>query len=566
MRLRPYQLQAIDKTLEALQEHASALIVMATGLGKTVVFSELLNLRRLQAPPAMRRALVLAHRDELINQAADKIARIMGDKPDIEKAERWADDHYFGSKADVIVASVQTLRDDRLKRLDPMSFGTLVVDEAHHSVAKSYRSIIAHFQQNKDLKLVGVTATPDRADEEALGQVYQCVPFVYELPHAVADGWLVNPLQQSVIVEDLDFSQVRTTAGDLNGRDLAKLMETEANLHAIASTTIREAGGRKTLVFTASIAQAERTCEIFNRHREGCARWVHGGTPQEQRRAMLKDYAASPPKFQYLVNVGVATEGFDDPGIECIAIGRPTESRSLYCQMVGRGTRPLPGIVDADPPHETTQARRDAIAASSKRDLLVLDFEGNAGRHKLVSVIDIMAGKFSEEAAELVARQQRKAANGAPPLDTLKALNDAEAKIAERRKREAEKARAGIVASVTYKLKSIDPFDVFDIAPPRSRGWDKARPPTPRMVEVLQKHGIDVGGRNFAECGMLIEQIIERSKKRLCTFKQAKFLRGYGVDTTDLTFGQASAKIDQIAANGGRMTYTPRNESQAVAA
>ncbi|PJF23981.1 MAG: hypothetical protein CUN53_20150, partial [Phototrophicales bacterium] len=150
-----------------------------------------------------------------------------------------------------------------MSRFRPDEFSLLVVDEAHHATAATYKRMIAYYRRNPKLKVLGVTATPDRADEQALGQIFENVSYVYELPQAVRDGWLVNPIQQCVVVESLDFSGVTMTAGDLNVGELADVMEEERNLHTIVSTTIDVAAGRKTLMFAASVKQAERTCEIL---------------------------------------------------------------------------------------------------------------------------------------------------------------------------------------------------------------------------------------------------------------------------------------------------------------
>ena len=271
----------------------------------------------------------------------------------------------------------------------------LIIDEAHHATSPSYRRVIDYYRTNPALKVLGVTATPDRADEEALGQVFQSVAFDYEVLDAIHDGWLVPIEQQMVHVEGLDYSSIRTTAGDLNGGDLAAVLEAEKNLQQMASASLAIIGQRRALVFTASVKAAEMTAEILNRHRPGMAAWVCGKTDREERRRVLAEFAAG--KLQVVCNCGVLTEGFDDPGVEVVIMGRPTKSRSLYSQMVGRSTRPLPGVVDGP---ETAEARKAAIAASAKPSCLVVDFVGNAGKHKLITSADILGGKVSEEALE----------------------------------------------------------------------------------------------------------------------------------------------------------------------
>ena len=180
--------------------------------------------------------------------------------------------------------------------------------------------------------------------EKPLGKVFESVAFDYQLPDAIHDGWLVPIEQQFVFVDGLDLSDCRTTAGDLNGGDLARVMEIEETLHRVVAPTMELAGDQKGLVFSASVAAAQRMAEIANRHKPGCAEFICGTTPMEDRREILRRYAQS--DFQYLFNCMIATEGFDESTIGVVAIARPTKSRALYAQMVGRGTRPLPGIVD----------------------------------------------------------------------------------------------------------------------------------------------------------------------------------------------------------------------------
>ena len=303
MKLRPYQQEAYDNIMRDFSKCRSTLAVLATGLGKTVCFSHVAKAFREHG-----RIMVLAHREELIRQAADKAEQICNTDTDIEMGEHYA--HSWSHfKADIVVSTVQTQNagmegEGRMTRFDPDEFSLLVIDEAHHAPADSYRRVIEYYKNNPSLKVLGVTATPDRADEKALGQVFESVAYEYDIRNGIDDGWLVPIEQRSVFIQDLDYSQVRTTAGDLNGKDLAQVLEFEAALHGIASPTVELTGDRKTLIFAASVAQAERLAEIINRHKSDSARFVYGGTPKEIRRRYFADYAER--KFQYLVNVGVA--------------------------------------------------------------------------------------------------------------------------------------------------------------------------------------------------------------------------------------------------------------------
>lgn len=541
MNLRPYQLAASDAIFKEWQDNDSTLVVMPTGGGKTVLFADVI--RRVFP----KRALVVAHREELIFQARDKIQRVTGLSADVEMGEYRADGGLFG-QARVVVSTIQTQCSGgdgggRMSKFDPQRFGVLIIDEAHHATSRSYRRVIDYYRTNPALKVLGVTATPDRADEEALGQVFQSVAFDYEVLDAIHDGWLVPIEQQMIHVEGLDYSSIRTTAGDLNGGDLAAVMEAEKNLQQMASASLAIIGQRRALVFTASVKAAEMTAEIFNRHRAGMAAWVCGKTDREERRRVLADFAAG--KLQVVCNCGVLTEGFDDPGVEVVIMGRPTKSRSLYSQMVGRSTRPLPGVVDGP---ETAEERKAAIAASAKPSCLVVDFVGNAGKHKLVTSADILGGKVSEEALELAVARAQKSGG---PVKMAEALDEAEAELQEQKRLADAARRARLVATARFTTQTVDPFDVLHLDPVKPRGWDNVKQLTEKQRSLLAKQGIDPDGISFSQGKQLIAEIFRRWDGKLCSFKQAKVLRKYGYGT-DVSFAEASATIDALAKNNWR--------------
>lgn len=547
--LRPYQQEALDGINNQLKTNDSTLIVMATGLGKTVVFSNVVK----EFIP-LGRVMVLAHREELIGQAYRHLQKITGHEPDTEMADYRANT-YGAFRSKIIVGTIQTqisgrAGKGRMAKFDPNEFSLLIIDEAHHSAAKSYRRVIDYYRQNNNLKVLGVTATPDRADERALGQIFESVAYEFDIKDGIDDGWLVPISQQSVYVDGLDYSSVRTTAGDLNGADLARILEFEEMLHGIAAPTIDLTGDRKTLIFAASLAQAERLTEILNRHKPGSAKWVHGGTPKETRRALFPAYAVG--EFQYLVNVGVTTEGFDEPGIEVVVMARPTKSRSLYAQMVGRGTRTLPGVIDYI---DEAEQRKAAIQASSKSSLEVIDFVGNAGRHKLITSTDILGGKFKDEIVERAKRNaEKKSAEGAKPVDVIDELQLAECQL-EKEKREAAEAerRKHLKIRAKYSTAKINPFNVYGIEPWRERAWHKGRQPTEKQIAFLERSGVDVSGLSFTHAQQLIKRIIENREQGKCSYKQAKVLRRYGYDS-DISFETANEIISELAANGWKRT------------
>lgn len=551
--MRDYQSEAGNAIFKEWEDVTSTLLVFPTGCGKTLVFSWVID--QALKKDDKKRALVIAHREELIWQARDKITRVTGLECGIEMGDLHVHNSLFGNTP-VIISTIQTQgsgNGDRLRmgRFNPKDFSVLVIDEAHHATSPSYRALIHYYKfNNPQIKILGVTATPDRTDEEALGQVFDSVAFDYEILDAIHDGWLVPIDQQFVHIDGLDFSQVRTTAGDLNGADLAAIMESERNMQGVAGASIEIIGERRAIVFTASVKQAEAVSNILNRHRQGMSEWVCGSTNKDVRRDMLKRFQSG--NIQVIANCGVLTEGFDDPGVAVIIMARPTKSRSLYAQIAGRGTRPLEGIVD---PLPTPDERRAAIAASAKPSCLLVDFVGNSGRHKLMTSADILGGKVSDEAiVRAVANAHKKgAAGGAVRMsDELDQAAEEIRQEAEQRRLVEEARKTKLVANVRYSSKEVSPFDIFQISPVKERGWDNARVLSEKQRSVLLRRGINPDKLSYSQGKALITEMFRRFDKKLATLAQLKVLAKYGYSNPEITFDDASKTIDAIAKNGWR--------------
>lgn len=541
MQLRPYQQNALNAVIEAWREHQSTLVVMPTGTGKTILFAHAIG----HVYPG--KAIVVAHREELITQAVDKIQRTTGIGCTIEMADKRAnlEECMFGGAPGVVVATVQTLTtggdgSGRLSKFDPDQFSLLIIDEFHHATASSYRRIIEWFTRNPNLRVLGVTATPDRADEDALCQVVQSVAFDYEITDAIHDGWLVPIKQQFVAAHDLDLSSVRTTAGDLNGADLANVLEHEKCLHQMAGPTIEIIGQRRAIIFTASVRQAERMAEILCRHRAGMADWVCGETPKDKRRELLARFSRG--DVQVVANCGVLTEGFDDAGVEVIVQGRPTKSRSMYAQQIGRATRPLPGLIDSI---ETNEGRRAAIANSKKPFALVVDFVGNSGRHKLVTSADILGGKVDDE---LMERAVRNAVKSGRPVDMTEEMKKLELRREEERAAAAAR-RNKLAFKAKYSMREVNPFDVFGIEPHRQRSWDDGKRLSEKQRIILVNQGISPDDIPYAQAKQLLLEIFRRWDQNLCSFKQSKVLKRYGYQVENMKRDEARSLLDRLAAN-----------------
>lgn len=533
MKLRPYQEEAVRETIAAVKAGDSALLVLATGCGKTVCFAAMIDELLREAPGKI--AVVLAHREELIRQAVDKIERFTSRQCAVEMAALTADVGQSLRRIDVVVSTIQTQnsgKPPRMQRFDPEQVAVVIVDEAHHAVSPSYRAVLDYYHAG-GAKLIGVTATPDRADESALGQVFSAAPYVYDVADAIRDGWLVPIRQQMCKVTGLDYSQVRTTAGDLNAGDLSEVMEDEGTLQGIASATLQVVGERKTLIFTVTVKEAERLAEILNRHQPGCAASISGETDKVQRARLVRDFAEK--RLQYLVNVGVFTEGFDDPGVECVVMARPTKSRSLYAQMLGRGTRPSDSIAAKLGIMETAEARRAAIEASDKPGVLVLDFVGNSGRHKLVTALDILGGKEDGPDAEAIRAKAQKLAEEAG--EEGRAVDPKE--IAEKAKEELEKEReeaarrVRLRASATYEVVDVSPFYGvlgMDTPMPLPRRYP-GKQLTEKQVAALEAFGFkDAAGMDYADGKRLLDECFRRKDAGEPSYKQIMFIRKIGAE------------------------------------
>jgi superfamily II DNA or RNA helicase len=562
--LREYQQKAVDAVFDLWDSgQESVLLVMATGTGKTYTFAKILE----RALRSGGRGMVVAHREELIAQAAGKIHDATGMSTEIEMASSRADSGHMYRRADVVVASIQTLlrRGERFE-----NFKILVLDEAHHYVSSAWRAFIEAFKKNNPgVLIVGVTATPDRLDEEAMGQLFGHVAYRYEINQAIDEGYLVPVRESPCFISDMDFSGVDTTAGDLNSRQVAEIIGDERALHKIAFGIATTAAGKKSIVFAppgfktcadgTSFRVSEKLTEMLNdRYWPGQARLITDETDKDLRRQLLREYKAG--LFRCLVNVGIATEGFDEPSIEVVHMVRKTKSRALYAQMIGRGTRTLPGVVDGiDCPVD----RRIAIAASEKPSVLVVDYGGNAGRHKLISMVDILGGKRSA-AVQHEAKRLVSGRGSSGPVDVQDAIDEAE-KVVARQEADAKRAEEALrrkhirATSATVTLGTSDPFDIFDVKAPSSRAmFRNSEPCTLKQANLLKKYGIrNPEALSKADASRMIGECLDRSRKGLASFRQVEFLIANGVrDTAKMTYTQANQLMAKI--KGERMQGVTR--------
>jgi len=358
LQLRDYQRECLTAISEAARGGISKpLISLPTGTGKTVIFAYIIK----RIGDRDGRSLVLVHRDELLNQAEDKLLTIWPEaQVGIVKSERNELD------ALVTIASVQTAsREARLSQIRDIGFDFVVTDEAHHAVADSYQRIYDALLGDRDAQLhLGVTATVNRADRRGLREVYQKVVYHRSLLDMIRAGWLCD-LRCVQVKTDVSLDSVRTRQGDFAQGELASVVNTENRNELIVKAYQEHAAGRLSLCFTVDVEHARNLAGAFQG--EGInAISLSGKTPILERRKILKGFHNR--EIDVIANCQVLTEGYDEPAVDCIILARPTKSSVLYTQMVGRGTRRFPG----------------------KSDCLILDFADVAGHHRIVQLPDLV--------------------------------------------------------------------------------------------------------------------------------------------------------------------------------
>lgn len=522
MELRPYQQAAVTAIEEGWRDGGlrKSLLVLPTGTGKTVVFC---TVARHCAGDG--RVLILAHREELIEQARQKYYRVTGELAAKEKAGETC----LGDSSPVVVGSVQTLQNKkRLSKFPADYFGAIIIDEAHHALAAGYQRVLEHFPR---ARVLGVTATPDRGDKRDLAEYFDGVAYEYSLKSAIADGYLC-PIRALTAPLTLDVSNVKTGrgeyGGDLDKTGLAQALE--QYLPQIAQAIRTHAAGRKTVVFLPLISVARQFKDELNK--VGLtAREVNGQS--EDRAETLAWFDAAGPG-NVLCNAMLLTEGWDCPSVDCVVVLRPTKIRALYCQMIGRGTRLAPG----------------------KENLLILDFLWMSGKHDLCrpAVLASDDPAVQKRVAETAEDRQ---------LDVLEAAETAERELNE----EAEESRRqslveALEAARCRPKRLIDPLDYAVFVGERDCEplfkWELL-PATDKQKAFLDKQGIDTTTVNRGRAKRIIDSIMRRRGEHLATVKQIRALERAGyTNVKDWPFDEASARIAELVFAG----WNPRRLSK----
>ncbi len=514
MELRPYQQEAREAVKsDWASGFLRTLLVLPTGCGKTIVFSKIVE----DMVRSGRRCLILAHRGELLDQAADKLLQATGLRCSVEKAEETCLDSWYR----VTVGSIQSLmREKRLGQFPADYFDVIVVDEAHHALSDGYQRVLTHFEE---ARVLGVTATPDRGDMRNLGQYFEHLAYEYTLPRAIKDGYLC-PIKAVTIPLTLDLSHVGVQAGDFKNSDIDTALD--PYLHQIAEEMHAYCENRKTVVFLPLVRTSQKFCRLLNAQGFRAAE-VNGNS--QDRAEVLKDFEAG--KYNVLCNSMLLTEGWDCPSVDCVVVLRPTKVRSLYSQMVGRGTRLFPG----------------------KEDLLLLDFLWHTERHELCHPANLIC-----ESDEVARKMTENIEAAGCPVD----IEEAEKKASEDVVAQREESLAKQLAEMrSRKRKLVDPLqfemsiqaaDLSSYVP--SFGWEMG-PPSDQQRATLEKLGIFPDEIETAgKATLLLDRLAKRRVEGLTTPKQIRFLEGKGFQHVgQWQFETAKHMIDRIAANGWRV-------------
>ena len=515
LNLRKYQKEAVQAIRKQWEEgYFKTLLVLPTGCGKTIVFAKVTE----ECVREGKRVLILAHRGELLDQAADKLYKTTGIRSSLEKAESSCLDSWYR----VTVGSVQTLmREKRLAQFDPDYFDVIIIDEAHHCISDSYQRILNYFS---DAQVLGVTATPDRGDMKNLGSVFESLAYEYTLPKAIKEGYL-SPIKAVTIPLKLDLTGVSTQAGDFKASDIDTALD--PYLYQIAEEMKNYCKNRKTVVFLPLVKTSQKFREILN-EKGFIAAEVNGNS--EDRAQVLADFDEG--KYNVLCNSMLLTEGWDCPSVDCIIVLRPTKVRGLYCQMVGRGTRLCEG----------------------KKDLLLLDFLWHTERHELCRPAHLICE--NEEVARKMTENLSE--NAGCPTDLEQAEKQASEDVVAQREEslaktlsEMKKRKRKLVDPLQYEM-SIQAEDLSSYVP--AFGWEMS-PPSEKQLRSLEKYGIfpdDID--NAGKAAKILDRLDKRRNEGLTTPKQIRFLESRGFQHVGTwEFEKAKRLIDRIAANDWRI-------------
>lgn len=556
--LRPYQQSAVDFVSAAfgnnnIQEGinqnetavSSAIVVRPTGTGKTIIIASIVE----NELNSGGRVLILAHRNKLLEQAHDKILSACGIDASYEGKP--------GGDERVVICSIQSMsRDDRLAKYPADYFSLIVVDETHHIASPSYIKVREHFST---AKLVGVTATPVRGDGHDTREDFDVVGPEYTTEQAIEDGFL-TPVSVAKIPLEIDISRVHMQGGDYSASDVGAVLE--RYLVRIAKKTAELTKGKKTIIFTPLVSTAQKLANIFNNETDLRADYVAG--ERKDSDVVLERYNNN--EIDVIINAMLLTEGFDCPAIDCIINLRPTRSKSLYVQMIGRALRLYPGkdhatvldflwqdngrgrlsaqdaLLDNDDPF-IRNAMEEELESGEEIDLQELRARAE---NKAIEAREAALADALEKAnalAESMSKEQKELLNALTEYAINKARNENVSPlniygVIRRSPKVAAKYHCMSASLVAVRVDDpvLEDMCLSYYEAKLGSEWEQERP-TMKQLSLLEKFGIPVGyAVSKGHASFLIDGFINRNEEGLASYKQVKALRRFGyVDAHNLS-------------------------------
>lgn len=534
MDYRPYQKESILYTLNEWKAHKSTLLVLPTGTGKTIIMSGLIKI----IVNSNKKVLLLAHREELLLQAQDKLYKSTGITSELEKAN-----YHANKDSSVVIGSVQTLsKENRLMEYEKDHFDFILIDECHHAITNTYKRVLDYFD---NAKILGVTATPKRSDLRDLSEIFETVAYQYDIKTAINDGFLCD-INIRTLPLTIDLRNVDITCGDYRADELGETIE--PYLEQIADMLIEYAPDRKTLIFVPRISTGDKMVEILKEKGISAA---NVSSLSKDRKELLEQFSNG--QIQVMTNSMLLTEGYDEPSVDCIINLRATRSMSLYTQILGRGLR----------------------LAENKENLLVLDFlwQSKKDGYDILSPVEVFLDDDMIKYAHDILKDNEEISLNELETEVNRKI-DAELALLEELKRASHRHFKNVEfkeldnPNIKYRYDSLDNLDCYKIlASPSIEFYDKdllsfypyreweVEPITEGQRDYLYSCGINVNDIQFkGHASKIITTIKKRKDKGLCSYKQYKFLTKKGfIQVEKWNVNEAKRMIDKIANNNWRI-------------
>lgn len=577
MKPRDYQIEAVDKVFSMWESGKNSVIgVAATGLGKSVIIANII--KRLNG-----RAMVLVHTRLLVKQLHKTIKEHTGFNCEIEMADlKVTLDSNLRPVARVIVSTVQTQtgssgNNPRMSKFLPDDIACVIIDECVMAAADSYQKLLAHYCKNPNLKICGITACPTRSDNRSLGKVFQDVAFdEYDIKYGRDNGWLVDVRQRIVYVDSMDISAVSKAAGELNGAELRAVVESETPMQKMAQAIFEIIHGlppktlsefepeewaskvigikpKRAIAFTRFVSHAKLLSDILNRISFGISAWACGETDEGERDKIISDFKGD-IGATILVNANLLVMGYDDSGVEFVFQCCPMLALSRYLQTVGRVTRPHDSIAHRLGSIGSPAMRRALIARSPKPVGHVIDFVGNSGKHKLVSMLDVLAGDMDYEIIQKAKKRIQESGESVRPEQILE--EEVNKRIEEKKKKELAEAakRAKLVAKLEYSTREVDPFLLSELSPVKMESVKEHKELSPKMFKILVTQGYDPVKMGYEAAKAMAITLAVRFKKGLCHPDTVLKLSKYGINANNFTRVEGKQAWEYLAKTGWKRT------------